>query len=266
MPVIYSGSGASGFEIQGERYSRSEWTEIRDALRQLLARRKEDAAIKLLDRFDWTVVEATNDFADDFAALHARVPLPLYADNGHLSSTPAARVAARTLAETLTEITPTRSYIRHVAYDLDTSAGPQAVVAPSPQISSRTVQLALVDADRLLTAGSAVSAVDRVHTALMGYLRLLCERDSIEFAETDGASTLLKKLFKTDPATTISPHASHSLKVLRSAGAILDSFETIRNRGTVAHANDELLDEPEAALLVNIARSIFHYLDRRFED
>jgi hypothetical protein len=99
----------------------------------------------------------------------------------------------------------------------------------------------------------------------MGYLRLICEHDTVDFAETDGASTLLKRLFKGDPTASASPHAQHTLKVLRSAGAILDSFDAIRNRGTIAHANDELLDEPEAVLIVNVARSIFHYLDQRFE-
>jgi hypothetical protein len=261
MPVIFSGSGASGYEILRDRYSEEQWRHLSDLLLQLLARRKQDGALKLLDRFNWRVVEATNDFADEFGVLQATVPLAAYVDNGHLASNAAAREAARILAAALTEITPDEGYIRHVGFDLDTDATPAMVAAPEPQVTSRAVQQALVDADRLLDSGSAVSAVDRVHTALLGYLRLLCEQHSLQMEEKDNAAGLLKRL-NSDAGV---PHAEHTLKVLRSAGAILDAFDPIRNRGSVAHANADLLDEEEAELVINVGRSIFRYLTRRFE-
>jgi hypothetical protein len=262
MQRLYSASGASQIEILDERYGADEWAQLRGTVQQLLGRRKQDGAIKLLDRFDWKVVEATNDFADEFGILYAQVPLPLYADNGHLASSAAARQAAKVLADTLTEVVPNRPYIRHVVYVIDTSA-PTLVSAPVPQFTSRAVLLALADADHLLEAGSAVSAVDRVHTALMGHLRLLCDRHSLPFAETDGAATLIKKLFKANEQVGSAAHSEHMLKILRSAGAMLDAFEPLRNRGSMAHANAELLDEREAMLVVNIARSLFHYLDTK---
>ena len=263
MQRLYSDSGSSDYEVLGPRYSSADWETLRETLRQLLTKRKQDGALKLLDRFDWTVVEGTNVFGDEFGMLYARVPLARYAENGHLPSTRAAREAAKTLAAALTEITPERPYIRHVGYALDSSAPQPMISSPEPQFSSRTVQLALGDADRLLSAGSAVSAVDRVHTALMGYLRLICTRLDQEFSETEGAATLLKKIFGADPTISKTPHSEHTLKILRSMGAILDAFEPVRNRGSVAHANEQLLEEPEAELMINVARTLFHYLDGR---
>ena len=45
--------------------------------------------------------------------------------------------------------------------------------------------------------------------------------------------------------------------------AILDAINTLRNRASAAHANDELLKEAEAHLVVNAGRSILAYLDTR---
>jgi Abortive infection C-terminus len=261
MPVIFSGSGASGYQILRDRYSEEQWRPLSDLLRQLLARRKQEGALKLLNRFNWRVVEATNDFADEFGVLQATVPLAAYVENGHLASNAAAREAARILSAALTEITPDEGYIRHVGFDLDTAVVPAMVATPEPQVTSRTVHQALVDADRLLDSGSAVSALDRVHTALLGYLRLLCEQQSLQVDEKDSAAGLLKRL---NAGGSIA-HAEHTLKVLRSAGAILDAFDPIRNRGSMAHANVALLDQAEAELVINVARSIFRYVTRRFE-
>jgi hypothetical protein len=43
--------------------------------------------------------------------------------------------------------------------------------------------------------------------------------------------------------------------------AILDALNPMRNRASVAHPNPTLLEQPEAMLVVNAARTILHYLD-----
>jgi hypothetical protein len=73
----------------------------------------------------------------------------------------------------------------------------------------------------------------------------------------------MRKLTSAHKAFTEQTHAEHLSQVLRSSAAILGAFDPIRNRGSIAHANDGLLKEPEARLVVNIARSFFHYLDTR---
>lgn len=265
MQRLYSANGASDISILGERYSKAEWENMRLVLRQLLEKRDKKAAIKLLDRFPWTVVDATNGFRDEFGVLYAQVPLPLYAENGHLTANGDARQAAAVLAETLTEIQPEWTYIRHVAYALEAKTPAERIPFSEPRFTSATVQRALADADRLLTAGSAVSAVDRVHTALLGYLRLVCRESGFTYDEKDSSSALLKRIAANHAAFSTRNHRDELVKVLRGAGAILDAFDPLRNRGSVAHANEHLLEEPEAEFVINVARSLFMYLRGRIE-
>jgi hypothetical protein len=164
MHRLYSHrSGDSGFEVLNERYSREEWSRIRAALLKLFQKRKKPGAIKLLERFPWVVMNATNFFQDDFGVLYARVSLDAYSENANLPADPNATNAAELLADTIFEIQPEQTYIRHVAYVLDTD-GEELIPAPTPAFTSETVQRALSEADRLLNTGQAVSAIDRTHT------------------------------------------------------------------------------------------------------
>lgn len=264
MPTIYSHrSGAQDFRVLEERYSREEWEGLRDLMRQLLEKRGSSTALTLLKRFDWIVMNATNHFEDDFGILYASVSLPEYTSNAHLEGDAGAKKAAEVLANTITEIQPEHSYIRHVAFELNTKPKALLISPPEPSHTSAYVERALADADRLLQAGSAVSAVDRTHTALVGYLRLACKGIGVPTEESDGLAALLKKLGKNHPGLEGHAHMDHIGKVLRSAGAILDALDPIRNRGSMAHANHELLEEPEARLIINVSRSLFHYIDSR---
>jgi hypothetical protein len=44
---------------------------------------------------------------------------------------------------------------------------------------------------------------------------------------------------------------------------ILDAFLPVGNQASVAHPNQELLHEPEAQLVINVERSLLHFLDSR---
>jgi hypothetical protein len=52
-------------------------------------------------------------------------------------------------------------------------------------------------------------------------------------------------------------------KIVFSIGNILDALNPLRNRGSLAHANDQLVERDEALLVVNLTRSIIQYLDGR---
>jgi hypothetical protein len=266
MQRLYSASGASDVEIESERYSDEEWARIRLLLKKLLLGREKASAVRLLDRLPWTVVEATNHFKDEFGVLYARLPLDQYVDACALEKKAAARTAAADIASALTEIEPERTHIRHVGFALDTDSSPSAVTRPEPKITSAVIERALNDAEELLRTSGAVSAVDRVHTGLQGYLRVVCRGVGIETDERDGLGALLKKLVAEHPALAEdAPHKAQVTKILRSSGAILDALDPIRNRGSVAHANESLLDEAEAMFVINIGRSLLHYLDARLE-
>jgi hypothetical protein len=62
----------------------------------------------------------------------------------------------------------------------------------------------------------------------------------------------------------VGPRAHDITQVLRSMSAILDALNPVRNRASVAHPNPSLLEQSEAMLVVNAARTILHYLDAKF--
>jgi hypothetical protein len=123
---------------------------------------------------------------------------------------------------------------------------------------------ALRDAEVMIREGRPVSAVDRVHTALHGHLRYLCNAEGITLNGQETITQLYKVLRQKVPVfQPQGPHAEDIGKVLRSAAAILDALNPLRNQGTVAHPNENLLEEAEAMLVVNVSWSLLSYLDSK---
>ena len=140
------------------------------------------------------------------------------------------------------------------------------VASSDPRSTTETVRRALADAEALLKSGGAVSAVDRVHTAMHGYLRELCQVAGIACADDSTLASCFSKLKQSHPAFQASgARSGEILKILRSVSAVLDAFDPVRNHASLAHPNDELLDPPEAMLVLNIGRSLLAYLDARVQ-
>jgi hypothetical protein len=141
------------------------------------------------------------------------------------------------------------------------------VPAPETRMTSDVVDRALTDAERLIETSGPTSAVDRVHTALHGYVRLQCRAAGVSYEQGDSITALLRKLRAGDPRLQdVGPRADEVTRVLNSFGAILDAMNTLRNQASVAHANEELLEEAEAHLVVNAGHSILAYLDARLSE
>jgi Abortive infection C-terminus len=142
--------------------------------------------------------------------------------------------------------------------------GAPAVETPNLRTSSEVVARALHDAQQLLRMSGAASGVDRVHTALHGYLRAVCDECGLSIADDAPLPALFKQLNETHPAfRDRGPRADDILRVLRALGVILDALNPLRNRASVAHPNASLLGEPEAMLVVNSVRTVLHYFDAR---
>lgn len=138
------------------------------------------------------------------------------------------------------------------------------ISSPSLQNASQTVQLALRDAETSIQAGNPLGAVDRTHTAIHGYLRVVCDNCSINYAQTDSLAKLAKLIFQSHPVfQNLGTHRDKVSRIFYSFGATLDALNMIRNNASLAHANVNLLDIPEARLAINVARSILDYLDTK---
>jgi hypothetical protein len=141
------------------------------------------------------------------------------------------------------------------------SATSNHITPPAPTASPESiVERALADAKALIGQTNASSAVDRAHTALHGYLLSICAETNLVLGEDTTSTKAFKILRENHPALTPrGPRASEVTRVLQSFAASIDALSTIRNKASLAHAN-ELLDEPEATLIVNSVYTIFRYI------
>jgi hypothetical protein len=139
-----------------------------------------------------------------------------------------------------------------------------AVDQYSLRVSSEVVQRALADAAMLIEHHGPGSAVDRVHTALHGYLKAACSNAGVAWQDGATITHLFKALRQSHPAFAASgPHAETTTKIHNSLSSLIDALNPARNHGSLAHANQHLLDREEATLVVNAARTILQYLDAK---
>lgn len=142
--------------------------------------------------------------------------------------------------------------------------GAPAVRGGKPRITSEVVDRAISDAEALIAKNGATSGVDRVHTALHGYLKAICDERRIGYGSGPSINDLFKLLRDNHPKLRPEgPRAEDIQQVLRALGAIMTALNPVRNKASVAHPNSELLREPEAMLVINAARTILHYLDSK---
>ncbi len=129
--------------------------------------------------------------------------------------------------------------------------------------TSEVVERAIRDAELLLSQNGAASGVDRVHTALHGYLKEVCRSAGLDFGRDASLTDLFKVLRSGHPAFQVSGSRDNEITlVLRSLGGILDALNTLRNRASLAHPN-ALLERNDALLAINAAKTILNYLDGR---
>lgn len=137
----------------------------------------------------------------------------------------------------------------------------------TPALSSADVVLrAMSDAEHLLHKSGPISAVDRLHTALHGYFRKLCDDSSIQVQKDASITALFKALRAGHPALeSLGEHDKDMVRVLNGFANALDALNSLRNNASVAHPNENLLQTPEAMLAVNATRTIFNYVRAKIE-
>ncbi|MEZ5099399.1 MAG: abortive infection family protein [Thermoleophilia bacterium] len=138
------------------------------------------------------------------------------------------------------------------------------VAGNAPAKTSDVVRRAIDDVQLLLDGGRPTSAVDRVHTAIHGHLRYLCDQAGIEHERDASTTALLKKLRREHPRMQhLGPRSQDIEKTLNAMGVVLDALTPVRNNASVAHPNEELLGRHEAQLVINAGRTVLSYLDSK---
>lgn len=264
MIILYHGGGAALSEVMGPSLSQEEWDKLRRAVARLTTARGHPKASELLEAYPFQLLDGTNYFGDEFSVLYAKVPLEQYAELNEIDADPDTRDSFRILAQTISEIGP---FTRFVACALDTDERVIPVSPPSPRVTSEAVDRALADAEHLIRSRGPSSAVDRVHTALHGYLRAILERGKVELPKDPSITKLFALLRGNESALRdLGEQSGECLRVIRAMATIIDSLNTLRNRSSGAHASDSMLAEAEAMLAINAARTLLHYLDEKLVD
>ncbi|MBW3510610.1 abortive infection family protein [Janthinobacterium sp. NKUCC06_STL] len=141
------------------------------------------------------------------------------------------------------------------------------VVEDESLTASEVVRRALSDAKELIRSTGAISAVDRVHTALHGYLRDICDEESLSYPKDASAQQLYKVIRTNHPSfSAAGTHEEEIKRIGNSMAAALDAVNTLRNQASVAHPNADLLDEIDAKLAVNAARTLFNYVSGKISE
>lgn len=134
----------------------------------------------------------------------------------------------------------------------------------APRITSDVVSRALADAEALIASSGATSAVDRVHTAMHGYLIAVCDSANLSTPADAAMTTLFKLVRREHPKLAdLGPRAEEITKVLNACANILDAMNPVRNRASVAHPNRDLLNDDEARLVISVCRTLLNYLDAK---
>mgnify|MGYP001353846773 CR=1 FL=1 len=145
-------------------------------------------------------------------------------------------------------------------------SGP-AVQSAVTHVTSAVVVRALNDAEALIKSSGATSGVDRIHTALHGYLEAVCDEVGIGYPERASITQLFKILRAGHPKLAqLGPRDKDVERVLFSCASIFDAMNTLRNQASVAHPNSKLLDEPEAMLVINTGRTLLNYLSAKLDE
>jgi len=131
-------------------------------------------------------------------------------------------------------------------------------------ITSATLDHCWRDLDALLSSTGATSAVDRIHTALHAYLHAACDEAVIVISGNPTVQDLMKAIIKGHPRFKVDgPRPDDIEGVVRALSTMLHHLNPLRNLASLAHPNDALLPEAEAALIVGLVKVLIAYLDAK---
>jgi Abortive infection C-terminus len=262
MIRLHEGSGSSEIELLDAVFTQAEWSKLRTVAIRLLERRGHFPASEFLSQHPFGLFHGTNGFGDDFCVLYMQADMDTYVELAEMADDMQMRHSAKCAAEAVGEVSG--QHVRFVAIDLLQATGPAAVAPPVLEITSDTVERALRDAERLLATEGATSGVDRIHTAFHGYLRALASRANLGHSDTAGVTELFRLIRAQHPSfATNAAHQAEIDKILRALANVVDTLNPLRNQGSVAHPNVDLLAEPEAMLFINSVRCLLHYMNAK---
>ncbi|MBX3035761.1 MAG: abortive infection family protein [Anaerolineales bacterium] len=137
------------------------------------------------------------------------------------------------------------------------------VKSPNLKITSSSVEEALKDAEQLIHSRGSKSAVDRAHTAFHGYMIAVAKQLNLTPKKGIELTELFQIIRENHPA--LKNVEREILGIYRGISKILESINYIRDNRSLVHPNQSLLKESEAMLVINITRTLLHYIDSKIK-
>lgn len=258
MFLLYHGSGSREVQLLRE-HNQAIWSLIRKKAINYLTLSGAREAAELLSGLSFQYWAGNNSFGDEFDLLYLRINITQYLKLKLDAETEENKHRFRMIAGALQE---TGNYVRFIAVDMEEDES-DAVSTPTLEITSAVVERALLDFETLTKAHGAVSGIDRVHTALHGYLIEICRGASISHNTGADITALFNLIRQQHPKFQAQPPGTEPQKMLRGLAQIVDAMNPVRNHSSLAHPNENLIEEPEAMLAANAVRSLLHYLNMK---
>jgi hypothetical protein len=133
------------------------------------------------------------------------------------------------------------------------------------ELDYELVEEVLKQAEILINNHSAASAVDRVHTALHGYLKKICDEAGIVFEkDRPTIQEIFSKLKNEHPCFKVDNDPNFNA-IINSISKLLHKLNDIRNNRSFSHPNENILGEPEALFIINMSRAILNYVNSKIK-
>lgn len=253
-------SGAQDVELVRQVPSEA-WGRTKRNLIRVLRERGCAQIITALEADPFELWDATNGFNDEFCVLFALVSARRYIE---LEQQVDSRADEYKYEKLVSQLENLGTFIRFIVVDVVDEGEVESVAQPNLRITSSVVEHALNDAEALIRQRGAVSGIDRVHTAFHGYLRAICEEAGLLPKGDPSITELFKVVRQKHPSLLVPrPGAKEIDDVLNPMATIVNALNPLRNRRSAAHPNEDLLEEPEAMLVINAVRTLLHYLNSR---
>jgi hypothetical protein len=110
-----------------------------------------------------------------------------------------------------------------------------------------------------IAEGRPESALDRLHTFMLKYLRTLCERWGIAIGPDKPLHSLMGEYVKKLRVAGLLD-STMAERILKSSISVLEAFNDVRNNQSLAHDND-MLARGEAQLIVEHIASLVRFID-----
>jgi len=264
MFLLYDGNRGYSREAEFvERVHPAKWDIVRrHVARNLRALNYDTESAQMLESLPFELWKATNGFGDRFELLYMKIPVQKYLEIEQGADTYRGKSQFENIAKAMEEGGNPITFIGMDVIVDDVAA----VSTPQLQVTSAAVVRALSDFETLVSSkGGAVSGVDRIHTALHGYLGAVCDDAKISHPNDADITTLFRLIREEHPKLQSEPPGQEVHKILRAFATIVDTLNPVRNKKSMAHPSAELLGEPEAVLVANAVRSLLHYLDSKLK-